>query len=83
MKLHKQGKSCGYRCEVLKQLVECHCKRPVGRLGGTHAKSSDQGVSLRIEPRVTSDSIHNLRLSRVRVRESLEGVNSFSYSGFR
>ena len=42
-----------------------------------------QGISLGIEPRVASGSVHSLRLSRVRVRESLEGVTVFSYSGFR
>ena len=41
-----------------------------------------QGISLGIEPRVANDSVHSLRLSRVRVRESLEGVTVFSISGF-
>ena len=41
-----------------------------------------QGISLGIEPRVVSGSVHSLRLSRVRVRESLEGVTVFSISGF-
>ena len=34
----------------------------------------DWGLSLVIEPRVASGSVHSLRLSRVRVRVSLEGV---------
>ena len=41
-----------------------------------------QGISLGIEPRVASGIVHSLRLSKVRVRESLEGVTVFSYSGF-
>ena len=36
-----------------------------------------QGISLGIEPRVASGSVHSLRLSRVRVRESLEGCKVY------
>lgn len=82
MKLHKQVKSCNQGL-VGKQLVKCHCKRPAGRVGDAHAKSSDRGISLAIELRVVNGSVHSLRLSKVRVCVSLEGVTFYSYSGFR
>ena len=62
---------------MLKQLIKCHCKRPTGRVGGAHAKSSDGGISLGIEPRVVSGSVCSLRLSKVRVHVSLEGVTFY------
>ena len=56
-------------------------KKPAGKLGVAHTKSSGLGDITKIEPRVVSGSVHSLRLLRLRVCVSHECVTVFSYSG--
>ena len=60
MLVNKQLESIVAKVFGCTSIARCYYKRPMGRLGGAHAKISESGDITRIEPRVVSGSVHKV-----------------------